>query len=129
VSWSLWLESLTCPSNHRRCCYCPCNYREPQATKLVSPTHLIDALLICAVRLSAIVINAAKVIAATCLRIAEEAQESVLGPLRTADAGIVMVPVAEGLSGWGGCLRETGVIGRAEGLGKVEGCLRLSQFV
>jgi hypothetical protein len=48
----------------------------------------------------------------TCQRIAEEAQESVLGPLRMADAGIVMVPAAEGLSKWGARLRETVRIGR-----------------
>lgn len=72
-------------------------------------------------------------IATTCQRIAEEAQESVLGPLRMADAGRVVVPAAEGLSRWGGCLRATvrigrGIPGRAEGLGKVEGCCGFLQF-
>jgi hypothetical protein len=64
---------------------------------------------------------------------AEEAQESVLGPLRIADAGRVVVPAAEGLSRWEGCLRATVRIGRgipvrAEGFGQGRGMLRLLQF-
>jgi hypothetical protein len=65
----------------------------------------------------------------TCRRIVEEAQESVLEPLRMADAGVGMVSTAEGLSMLEACLRETVKIGRssreAEGLRKVEECLRL----
>jgi hypothetical protein len=64
----------------------------------------------------------------TCRRIAEEAQESVLGPPRMADAGVGMVSALKALSMSEVRLRETVKIGRsfreAEGLRKVEGMLR-----